>query len=172
MSDTPTAPKTRHEVVALFADRDRLETAIMDLFDKGFDRTAISVLATHESIDALDSEDKTLKDRLYPLLDEARYEIPLVAAGLIALASGPVGAAVAGGLAVGIGGLALKEFLDETTSVPDSEATAEALKKGQIMLWVAVENSAEQQTAVAAMTECGGADVHVHDHEAPSQTDD
>lgn len=117
MSDTNPAPTIQREVVGLFADRADLEHAIKDLRAAGFDRTDLSLLASHESIDAGDeSSDLTLRERLLPILTEWRYEVPLVGAGLIALASGPTGAAIAALVGAGVGIAAVRDLVNEVTS--------------------------------------------------------
>ncbi len=42
------------EVVGVFSDRDQFEKAVRALHDAGFERTDLSVLASHESLDAAD----------------------------------------------------------------------------------------------------------------------
>ena len=51
MPDTATQISTP-EVVGLFADRESFQAAVDALFAAGFERTDLSVLSSHESIDA------------------------------------------------------------------------------------------------------------------------
>ena len=55
---------------------------------------------------------------------------PLGAAGLIALSSGTIGAAIAGLVAAGVTGVALRELLDDIKATPHTEAFAKALEGG------------------------------------------
>ncbi|OFX13426.1 MAG: hypothetical protein A2516_09950 [Alphaproteobacteria bacterium RIFOXYD12_FULL_60_8] len=149
------------ELVGLIHNRAKLEAAIIGLRKAGFARTEISLLTSHDSVDAAGKEDKSLKEMLLPLLDEIRYEEPLVDAGLIALSAGPVGAALAGLVAAGVGGLALRELLDEMTSLPDSERVATALQEGGVLIWVAVSNAKSEASAREILAAQGATDIHL-----------
>jgi hypothetical protein len=90
------------------------------------------------------------------------YVGPLTAAGLIALASGPIGVAVSGALAAGLTGAALIDLLDEVRATPHTESFARALEAGAILLWVRADNEARAREAETLLTRHGGADVHRH----------
>lgn len=111
--------RTTREVVGTFADRDRFQAAVDALAKAGFSRSELSVLSSHDFIDAIGRDGKSWRDVLVALVGDLKYEGPLVAAGLIALAAGPVGAAIAGLVAAGVGGVAAKEVLDEVSAIPD-----------------------------------------------------
>ena len=116
------------EVVGTFADRTHFEAAVSTLLESGFDRGRLSVLASHDSLDAADpTKGRKWRDGLVALVGELKYEGPLVAAGLIAIAAGPVGAVIAGLVAAGVGGAALKEVLEEVAAIPDSTDFTRAL---------------------------------------------
>ncbi|MBC7953527.1 MAG: hypothetical protein H7Z12_17120 [Rhodospirillaceae bacterium] len=150
------------EVVGTFSDREHFQAAIDRLIAAGFDRTDLSVLSSHESIDvAVGHEPKSWKDSLITLVGELKYEGPLVAAGLIALAAGPVGATIAGLVAAGVGGAAVKELLDEVAALPDSQQFADALAEGHVIVWVAVTDEAQQQRAVQILRDTAAQNVHV-----------
>lgn len=158
--------KPVREVVGILADRTQFEQAVERLSVAGFSRADLSVLTSHDSIDAAGREPKSWRNALVGLLGELKYEGPLVAAGLIALAAGPIGAVVAAAVAAGVGGVALKELLDEVTSVPDSEDFARALAAGSIILWVAVDDAAQEAKAHEVLTGAGATNVHVHERAA------
>ncbi len=153
--------RTTREVVGTFADRGHFQAAIDALTKAGFARSDLSVLSSHDSIDAFGRDGRPWKDVLIALVGELKYEGPLVAAGLIAVAAGPVGAALAGLIAAGVGGAALKELLDEVSAIPDSADFTRALAAGSVILWVAVRNSGEEETAKGALLASGAANVHV-----------
>lgn len=155
-----TAASTR-EVVGTFADREHFQAAIDALFKAGFSRTDLSVLSSHESIDAAASSGKSWKDVVVTLVGELKYEGPLVAAGLIALAAGPVGAALAGMVAAGVGGVAVKELLDEVSALPDSDAFAKALAAGSVILWVRAADSGAETRAKSLLHDAGAQNLHV-----------
>jgi hypothetical protein len=156
------AAATIREVVGTFADRAHFQAAVDRLIQYGFDRADLSVLSSHESIDvAQGREGRKWKDALTGLVGELKYEGPLVAAGLIAIAAGPVGASIAALVAAGVGGAAFKELLDEISALPDSEEFARALAAGSVILWVAVTDSHEEDRARRVLTEASAQNIHV-----------
>lgn len=149
------------EVVGTFADRAQFQTAIDQLLQAGFDRADISVLSSHQSLDATQPGAKSWRDVLTAVAGDIKYEGPLVVAGLIALASGPVGAAIAGLVAAGIGGAALREVLAEVAALPDPAGFERALAAGSVILWVAVADPAAEAQARQILAAAGGANIHV-----------
>jgi len=162
----PTRRSTR-EIVGLFADRAHFESAVEALLRAGFDRPRLSVLASHESLEVASTSGRSWRDALVALVGELKFEGPLVAAGLIAIAAGPVGAAIAALVAAGVGGAALKEVLDEVAALPDSSNFARALAAGSVILWVGVETTAEEETALALLAAAGGSNVHLCERAGP-----
>lgn len=154
------APALR-EVVGTFADRAHFQAAIDRLLAEGFSRADLSVLSSHESLDVAATGAKSWRDVLTAVAGDIKYEGPLVAAGLIALASGPVGAAIAAMLAAGVGGVAVKEVLDELAALPDGQDFERALAAGAVILWVLVTDSAAEAKAQEVLTGVGAANVHV-----------
>ena len=150
------------EVVGRFASQESFKSAVDSLLAKGFERTDLSVLASHESLGAAGGTDEAWKDTLAGLVGEIKYIGPITAAGLILLASGPVGIAVSGAIAAGLSGMALYELLDDVKATPHAREFAKALEKGAALLWVRA-NTAERQTAASDILRgCGAADVHTH----------
>lgn len=160
---TQTQPRTAalREVVGTFADRGHFEAAVSALLESGFDRGRLSVLSSHDSLDVAGGKARKWRDALVALVGEMKYEGPLVAAGLIALAAGPVGAVIAGLVAAGVGGAALKEVLDEVAAIPDSEDFARALAAGSVILWVSVDATSEEDLVKALLERTGGTNIHI-----------
>jgi hypothetical protein len=150
-------------VVGIFTCRTDFDTAVEALLSRGFTRSDLSVLASHDSIDAASPEGRSWKDRLIGLVGELKYEGPLVTAGLIAIAAGEVGAVIAGLIAAGVGGIALKELTGELTARPHSAEFARAIAAGSIVLWVDASDSGREELAMTLLREAGGANVHVHE---------
>ena len=96
MTDDNNATSPTREVVGLFAERTAFEAAIGGLMDAGFERSDLSVLSSHESIDAAGSPGKPWSDALTAMVGELKFEAPLVASGAIFLVGGPMAASVAG----------------------------------------------------------------------------
>lgn len=159
---------TVREVVGILADRAQFEQAVNDLLAAGFTRADLSVLSSHDSIDVAGREAKSWRDATVALVGELRYEGPLVAAGLIALAAGPVGAIIAAAVAAGVGGVAVKELLDEVTSVPDTEDFARALAAGSLILWVCTSGAVQEQKAKDILAGVGASNIHIHERQAAS----
>ncbi|HTH15110.1 MAG TPA: hypothetical protein VL974_00545 [Magnetospirillum sp.] len=159
MTATSSSTVSTREVVGTFTDREHVQAAIDKLLKAGFARTDLSVLSSHESIDAAGR--RSWKDGLIALLGELKYEGPLVAAGLIALAAGPVGATIAGLVAAGVGGAAVKELLDEVSALPDSEEFAKELAAGGVILWVSVANAETEAKAKAVLHDTSAQNIHV-----------
>ncbi len=151
------------EAVALFSDRAHFEATVAALTDAGFERADLSVLSSHESIDAAGQPGRPWKDVVTALVGELKYEGPLVASGAILLAGGATAATIAGLIGAAVGVAATKEVLDEVTAKPHTEDFARALAAGGVILWVRVEDQDREQAALAILDENGGANVHVHE---------
>jgi hypothetical protein len=158
-----THPRTAalREVVGTFADRGHFEAAISALLETGFDRGRLSVLSSHDSLEVTGGKARKWRDGLIAVMGELKYEGPLVAAGLIALAAGPVGAVIAGLVAAGVGSVALKEVLDEVAAIPDSDDFVRALAAGSVILWVSVESPDEESKAKVLLDSTGGTNIHI-----------
>jgi hypothetical protein len=149
------------EVVGLFRDRASFEAAVEALLGAGFERADLSVLASHESLDAAGKPGKPWRDVLTALVGDLKYEGPLVASGLIFLAAGPVTATLAAVAGAAVGGMAAKEFLEEVTAQPHTDDFARSLEAGGVILWVCAESEDRQELAVTLLTRHGGQNVHV-----------
>lgn len=159
LTEIASTPSIR-EVVGIFSTPEPLEKAIKELLADGFAHADLSVLASHEAIEAASGVDWT--ERLMPLLTEMRYEVPLVTGALIAVATGPIGAAVAALTAAGVGAAALNELFNEIVSLPDTEEFAEAVRAGEIVLWAVVADASKEAAARATMERLGARNVHIH----------
>lgn len=164
LTDTP-EPETQpvHELVALFETRAQFDAAVAALRGGGFDRQDLSVLSSHQSLDAADTDAPPGDDALTALLGELKYAFPLTTAGLIAIVGGPLTASIAALVAAGLGGLAVKDYLDEITAHPRPEEFARALEAGGIILWVRLrEGDAEAEaTARRILGAVGGRNIHL-----------
>lgn len=159
-----TSQGENREAVGLFADRESFEAAIEALKGTGFERADLSVLGSHESIDAAGEPGKPWKDILTALVGELKYEGPLVASGAILLVGGTVSATIAGIIGAAVGGVAVKEILDEVTSTPHTEDFARSLEAGSVILWVRTPDEERERAATAILEQNGGVNVHIHIH--------
>ena len=158
------------EMVALFDNRAEFDRAVIALLRSGFDRTDLSVLSSHQSIDAAGRPGKPRDEALAALIGELNYAFPLTTAGLIAIVGGPITGAVAAIVAAGVGGAAVKEYFDEITATPHTEEFARALEAGGVILWVCVDDDpAKEAKAHEALIQAGGRNVHVAEREHVEQ---
>lgn len=150
------------EVVGLFENRHTFDCAVEALLTGGFQRTAISVLASHTSLEASAPNPAAPQDdALTALVGELSYAFPLESAGLLTVVGGPISGSIGALMAAGIGGMALKEYLDELTSHPDTDAFAKALEEGGLVIWVQVADDAEEAKAGEILTAEGAVNVHL-----------
>jgi hypothetical protein len=157
----PVFPVIR-EAVGSFPDRARFRNAVAALLAAGFDRSDLSVLASHDSL-AVAEEAGSPKEILRAgFTDEIKYIAPLTVAGIIVLSAGPIAAAIAALVGAGLGGAALKDFFDDYTAPRHSEDFAATLKAGAALLWVRCGDPDRELTATRILEEAGGRHVHVH----------
>jgi hypothetical protein len=155
------AAESRREVVGLFADRATFDHAVEELLRSGFERADLSVLASHESLEAAGRPGRSWREALIALVGELKYEGPLVASGAIFLAGGPVAATIAAILGAAVGGAALVDLLGELTARPHTEDFARSLAAGSIILWVRAPDESRQARARAILEKNGASNVHV-----------
>lgn len=158
--------RTRREVVGIFSRRSDFDQAVTALLAAGFDRSDLSVLASHDSIDAASPAAQSWRNRLIGLIGELKYEGPLVTAGLIAIAAGPVGATIAGLIAAGVGGVAVKELMDEITAHPHSAEFAEKLAAGDVLLWVFTPDQLSESRVKDVLASHGATNIHTNERPA------
>ena len=161
--------KTVTEVVGRFTAREPFTAAVKALTAAGFQRADLSVLDSHESLAASEGSRDAWRETLDGLVGEVKYLGPLTAAGLILLASGPVGIAVAGAIAAGLSGMALYELLEEIKATPHAKEFAKALESGAVLLWVRADDADRQRAASDILRRHGGADIHIHARELTSK---
>lgn len=160
------AVTTVTEVVGRFADRDAFSGAVRALLDAGFAHADLSVLDSHRPLGASEDTEETRKSRLAGLTGEVTYIGPITAAGLIMVASGPVGALAAAAVGAGVAGAALYELLAEIDATSHTKDFAEALANGAALLWVRTDDEAAQARARAILESHGAEAVHAHTRKA------
>jgi len=151
------------EAVASFPDREHFRRAVSSLFAAGFEHSDLSVLASHDALDAAEAAIEPYPD-LMPagLSEEIKYIAPLTVAGIIVLSGGPIAATAAALVGAGLGGVALKELFDRYTAPRHAEVFAAALNAGAALLWVRCEDAERELRALRILEEAGGQHVHTH----------
>ncbi len=143
MANVTTVP----EIVGVFAQKDELETAVAELLAAGFERSDLSLLSSHDSLDILESSGSTWQDTVTALVGEYKILGPLTVSGGIFLAGGPVAGAIATVIGAAVSGLAAKEVLEEVLAAPEAEDFVRALDAGSVILWVRAESNNIQDQA-------------------------
>ena len=166
-SDNNSARDIVREVVALFETRAAFDRAVAALLAAGFERDDLSVLASHTSLEAADKHPPAPRDdALTGLVGELKYAFPLTTAGLLAVVGGPIAAPLAALVAAGLSGVAIKDYLDELTSHPNTDDFSRALEAGGVILWVSVGDAAREAEATRILEQSGGQNVHLSEREA------
>ena len=155
------------EVVGRFAERGSFTAAVEALLAAGFATSDLSVLDTHETLSAAGTSGAAWQEALSALVGEIKYVGPLTAAGLIGIATGPIGAAVSAAVAAGLTGAALAELLETVRATPHTESFARALEAGAVMLWVRAETDDRETRASEILRRHSAADVHTHRRRHP-----
>lgn len=165
MSADRTDSNPSYEAVASFATKTEFRDAVSRLLGAGFAPSDLSVLATHESLEIAGNlpgyPAKPGESLTAGLTDEIRFLDPLTDAGIVFLSGGPIAAAFAALVGAGLGGAALKEFLDRYTANRDSGEFAAALKQGSVLLWVRVADSAGGELALKLLSDADGRNAHL-----------
>ena len=172
------------EAVGVFRDPACLEAAVDELEVSGFDRAAISVLATDEKARGqLDRLYRTIKEvedsgrvsRAAFVSSDSRVEgeaaavgIPLYIGGFagalaVAAAGGALALTIAAAIAGGAVGAGLGALLAASIARHHSAHVQELLENGGLILWVTVSDPDAEKRAIAVLNKMGGHDVHVHE---------
>ncbi|HEY7247980.1 MAG TPA: hypothetical protein VH678_29300 [Xanthobacteraceae bacterium] len=168
------------EAVGVFQSPDALEAAVDALEVSGFDRAAISVLAT-------DAKAKAYVDRFYWTSGEvetthaafvsrdvrtegeaAAVGIPLYIGGFAGTAAvvasgGTLALAIAATVAGAAAGAGLGGLLAAAIARRHAEHVREQLHKGGLVLWVSVADTDAEKRALAVLAKAGAGNVHVHE---------
>jgi len=162
LTDTTPPMSPIREAVGLFADRSGFEDAVQHLRQAGFAAIDLSVLDSHESLEAAAEPGQPWRDALTALVGEIKYEGPLVASGFILLAGGPTAALIASLIGAATAGIAAKEVLDEVSATPHTENFANALVAGGVILWVVCHDAQAEAKAEAVLKQFGAGNVHIY----------
>jgi hypothetical protein len=174
------------EAVSVFGDAAALEAAVDALEVAGFDRTAISVLATDAKAEqqvkrfyhsVREIEDSGHAPQAAFVSRDSRTEAEAAVVGLPIYIGGFAGAAAVaasgGALALAIGaaiagataGAGLGAILAATIAHRHSAHVQEQLYKGGLVLWVSLPNADAEKRALAILNKMDARDVHVHEIE-------
>jgi hypothetical protein len=171
------------EAVGLFADPDKLESAVEALEGAGFDRAAISILASAEQVrervgrlyrTSAEAADDPRAPQGTFMSRHARAEFEAAAVGIpfqiggfagayaVVAAGGALAAAIAGTILGGAIGGGLGALVALAVAHRYAHHVREQLAKGGMVLWVAAPNTASGERAVKILEDCGASGVHIH----------
>jgi hypothetical protein len=159
MDETLPAEMTR-ELVAQFKDAESFAAAVEALLAAGFDRTDLSMLGTHDSLEVAGELAGYHRDPGGSMRAGYAGQTSLLGsialAGVLLATAGPIGAAAAAIAAAAAGVLALRPFLGQLTESAHAEGFARAIENGHVLLWVRTRNAGEVERAGAVLTGAGG----------------
>jgi hypothetical protein len=171
------------EAVGVFADPDKLEAAVDELERCGFDRAALSVLASDTMIkervghlyrSAAEAADDPHAPQAAFMSRHSRAEFEAAAAGIpfqiggfagayaVVATGGALAAAIAATILGGAIGGGLGALLALAVARRHGEHVREQLAKGGLVLWVATPDEASGKRAVEVLQQCGATAVHIH----------
>jgi hypothetical protein len=153
MTTAALAAEATREIVAQYTTRRDFDRAVAALLAAGFERTDLSVLATHDGLDVTEQEHGALGAALDSQLT---WLGPIAIAGTLIAAAGPVGAALAVAAAAGAGAIALRPLLYEVVENVHAESFAGAVTEGRILLWVRTAHADVVARAEKLLVETGG----------------
>lgn len=178
-----TARTTIREAVGVFKDAGKMEDAVEELEESGFDRAEISLLASDDTVrqklghrfyDAKSLEDDpavprkafvstaAIGDAEGALIGGLMYAGALAAAGVTVASGGAFGAllaaAVAGGASGGLVGGVLASLVGES----QARQIEDEIRHGGLLVWVRTPSEDDEKRALDVFRRNGAADVHVH----------
>lgn len=181
--DSGTWKYRAREAVGVFATPDALEAAVDELEHVGFDRAAMSVLATDAKVTerighlyrsvAEEAEDPRAPQAAFVSRD-SRTEGEAAAVGMpfqiggfagaaaVAAAGGSLAAAIAATILGGAIGGGIGALLALTVERRHAESIRERLAEGGLVLWVSTPDDAAENRALAVLRQCGAESVHAH----------
>jgi hypothetical protein len=166
---------TVREIFGVFDSEGALDDAVYTLETHGFDRAALSILASEEAVvkklghryrQVKDVEDEptapreTFFSRVSRL--EADYLPTPVLASMGALAFAGIGPIWTALVAAGAGA-ALGALLSRILHQHHATLIREQLERGGLLLWINVRNPNEEQTALEVLKAYSAHDIHAHD---------
>jgi hypothetical protein len=175
------------EAVGVFSAPEALERAVDELEVSGFDRAALSILASEETIkdrvghlyrNIAEIVDGRRVPRRALVESDSRMEgaaaavgIPcyigsVAGAGVTAVGFGAATAAtVAGAVVGGVVGAGLGALVAGAMIRRHVHEVSEQLAEGGLVLWVSLRDADAEGRALHILTDAGGRDVHVHELE-------
>jgi hypothetical protein len=175
--------KTAREVVGVFHELAAFKDALDELTSTGFDRAALSLLASQTTVEqklghayhrlgelegdaavprAAYADDHSIAEARTGAIGGLAYIGAVAAAGVVVASGGGLAAAIAGAALAGGGGGLLGSVAAHFIGQAHAENLQAQLDKGGLLLWVRTVDADEEQRALEILRRHGGEDVHVH----------
>jgi hypothetical protein len=175
---------TTREAVGVFHELRPFQDALDELTSSGFDRAALSLLASEATVEqklghayhrvgelqgdaavprAAYADDHSIAEARTGAIGGLAYIGAVAAAGVVVASGGGLAAAIAGAALAGGGGGLLGSIAARFIGEAHAEHLQAQLDKGGLLLWVATTDADEEQRALEILRRHGGEDVHIHE---------
>jgi hypothetical protein len=176
--------RTTREAVGVFHDREAFQDALDELTSSGFDRAALSLLASQETVEqklghayhrvgelegnvtvprAAYADDHSIAEARTGAIGGLAYIGAVAAAGVVVASGGGLAAAIAGAAIAGGGGGLLGSIASNFIGKAHADNLQAQLDKGGLLLWVRTANAGEEKRALEILRKYRAEDVHVHE---------
>ena len=175
---------TTREAVGVFHELRPFQDAVDELTSTGFDRAALSLLASQTTVEqklshayhrvgelegdasaprAAYADDHSVAEARTGAIGGLAYIGAVAAAGVVVASGGGLAAAIAGAALAGGGGGLLGSIAARFIGEAHADNLQGQLDKGGLLLWVATTDADEEQRALEILRKHGGQDVHIHE---------
>jgi len=175
---------TTREAVGVFHELRPFQDALDELTSSGFDRAALSLLASETTVEqklghayhrvgelqgdaavprAAYADDHSIAEARTGAIGGLAYIGAVAAAGVVVASGGGLAAAIAGAALAGGGGGLLGSIAARFIGEAHAEHLQAQLDKGGLLLWVATTDADEERRALEILRKHGGEDVHIHE---------
>jgi hypothetical protein len=176
--------RTVREAVGVFHDLEAFKDAVDELTSTGFDRAALSLLASQETVEqklghayhrvgevegdasvprAAYADDHSIAEARTGAIGGLAYIGAVAAAGVVVASGGGLAAAIAGAAIAGGGGGLLGSIASRFIGQAHADNLQAQLDKGGLLLWVKTPAPDDETRALKILRKHGGQDVHVHE---------
>jgi hypothetical protein len=176
--------ETTREAVGVFHDREAFQDALDELTSSGFDRAALSLLASQKTVEqklghayhrvgelegdlavprAAYADDHSIAEARTGAIGGLAYIGAVAAAGVVVASGGGLAAAIAGAAIAGGGGGLLGSIAARFIGQAHAQNLQAQLDKGGLLLWVKTADANEEKRALEILRKYGAEDVRIHD---------
>jgi hypothetical protein len=176
--------ETAREAVGVFHDLEAFQDALDELTSAGFDRAALSLLASQGTVEqklghayhrvgelggdvavprAAYADDHSIAEARTGAIGGLAYIGAVAAAGMVVASGGGLAAAIAGAAIAGGGGGLLGSIASRFIGKAHADNLQAQLDKGGLLLWVRTVDAKEEKRALEILRKYGAEDVRIHE---------